>query len=841
MFSKLIKIIISFSCYTTFSLVLILVFLHSSEAYPQAIPDSVKIDTVKVVEPTGALRSKVEYSATDSIQFDVKTQTVYLYGNAEVSYEDINLKAAFIEVNWSTETLFAKGAKDSTGKDIGLPVFSENNQNFTAYAIRYNFNSKKGKITQVTTQEGEGYIHGENVKKDEQNNFYIKNGVYTTCNLDTPHYYIGARKLKVIQDDKVITGPAYLVIENVPTPFAIPFGYFPNKKGQVSGILIPSYGESTSLGFYLSNGGYYFGINDYLDLTLKGDIYTKGSWKVNTSSNYNKRYRYQGNLNLGYAITKLGEEELSNYSKSTDFFIRWNHRTDPKARPNSTFTAKVNAGSNSYFQNTSYNANDYLSNTFSSSVSYAKAGAGKPYNFSLNATHEQNNLNKTVNVTLPHFMFGLNRLYPFKSKNSVEPKWYHKIGVSYSADARNTLSTTDSLLFKEESLTQLKNGMQHVIPVSTSFKLFKYFSLSPSFNYTERWYLKTIEKHFDTTANRALNDTVKGFKAARDFSFSTSFSTRVYGMLLFKKGPLKAIRHVITPSTSFAYRPDFGAPEWGYYQYVKSDILGTITPYSIFETGIYGGPSMGRSGTLSFNIDNNLEMKVKSKRDTISGIKKIKLLESFNVGTSYNLAADSLNWSSLNINGRTVLFEKININFSGIADPYVIDSLGKRLNKFELKENSRIARLTNANLSIGFSLNKKAVSSMEKKTPEQLSTTNINASNYVDFSIPWNLSVNYSLYYTKTITETVTQSLNFNGDVNLTPKWKIGFTSGYDFINEDFTYTTISIYRDLHCWEMSFTWIPFGFHQSYNFQINVKASILRDLKLNRKRDWYDNL
>jgi len=827
------KILTAFACILLWNSV-------NGEAFGQSADTSATVPKTDTVSTEG-LKSKVQYSAFDSIRFDIPGEKVYLYGKAKVRYEDIELDAYFIEVDWTKRSLQASGGVDSTGKETGLPVFKQGSESFTASTVAYNFDTKKGRITEVNTRQGDGFILGETIKRMDEKNYFIRNGAYTTCDLPHPHFSISANKLKVIQDNKVVTGPAWLVIEDVPTPLMIPFGYFPTRKGRASGILFPSYGESGRLGFFFKDAGYYFGIGDVVDFAITGDIYTLGSWGAKLNSNYALRYRFNGNVSISYSEIKTSEKELPDYNLFKDFFIRWSHRQDPKARPGSNFSANVNAGSSGYYQNNISSANNYLTNTFQSSIAWSKNWAGKPYSLSASLTHSQNTITRDVSMSLPNTNFSVNRIYPFKRKAAIGPeRWYEKIGVSYQNNFQNNIQTKDTLLFKEDD--QFRYGMSHTIPISTSAKLFKYFTFSPSFTYNERWYPETIRKSFNSDLNAVVTDTVKEFRAARDFQMAASLNTRLYGLVQMKRGKIAAIRHVVSPTVSLGYRPDFSSSSYkSYKQYVGPD--GQEVSYSIFQNGIFGGPPSGKYGAVGFSIDNNLEMKVRQQTDSTENLKKIKIFESLSANMVYNLAADSLNWSNLNISGRTTLFEKVNLSFSGSFDPYVTDTLGIRINRSEWKENKRIGRLTNANGSLNFSLvggNKKERTS-EKGTQEELDQINRNIQDYVDYSIPFNLSVGYSINYTKSgIQEAIlNQTLNMNGDISVTPKWKMTFNTGWDFVQNELSYTSLGIFRDLHCWEMRFNWVPFGFQQNYFFQINVKSSILQDLKLTKKNDIYD--
>jgi len=836
--------------------------------------DTLKTTIITPQKSKSSLESKVDYLSNDSIRFNISEKTVFLYGQAEIKYENIIIKADYIEIQFENKLLFASGVIDSMGDLTGKPIFNEGEKSFRADTMFYNFDTKKGIIKQVITEEGEGYLHGDKVKKMPDDNINITHGKYTTCSLDEPHFHIGFNRAKVIPDNKIITGPVFLFIEKVPLPIVLPFGLFPNKKGQQSGILIPTYGESANRGFFLENGGYYFGINEYIDLALRGDIYSRGSWAVKTLSNYNRRYKYSGSFDLNYAINIEGEKELPGYSKGTDFFVRWSHNQDPKARPNSRFSANVNAGTSNYHKYNPSTTNDYLSNTFQSNIAYQTTLFNK-LNFSANARHSQNTLNKNIDLSLPEIALSANRIYPFRKQNRIgKQKWYENINLGYTMNAKNDLSIADSLFFSEQALNSFRSGMKHSIPINSTIKILKYFSLNNTINYNERWYVKTIERDWayalnpiDSTFGYLKTDTLKGFKTARDFSFSTSLNTKLYGMYQFKKGPVRALRHVITPSVGFSYKPDFAAYKWGYYRHYMTPFLQEPARYSIFETGIYGTPAPNQSGNLNWSLANNLEMKVKSKNDSLTEYKKVVLIENFTVSGAYDLAKDSLNFSKIMLSGRTVLFRNFDIRYAATLDPYITDSIGRNLNTFEWDKNKRLARLSNSEWAFSVNWNytagkQKAKTTAQntenldtqkpgrppKGTPEEIEMIDNNPEAYVDFNIPWSINLSYTLRYTNSFWYTTfppenrkeyIQTLSFFGDVNLTPKWKIGFRSGYDFEQKEISYTSIDIYRDLHCWELKFNWIPTGFRKSWNVTINVKAAVLQDLKLTKKKDWRD--
>lgn len=805
--------------------------------------------TKTVEKGSSFVDSKVTYSATDSMILDMTNQKAYLYNNAVVIYEDMKLQAGYIELDFNKKTVYATGLKDSTGKISQKPVSEQKDDKFKAGEITYNFESKKGKIKDIITQQGDGFIHGSDIKKDTGDVFYVSHGKYTTCDLEEPHFCIEAKKIKVIPNDKIITGPAQLYIADVPTPLAIPFGYFPNKKGRASGILLPTYGESQNWGFFLRDGGFYFGTNEYFDLALRGDIYANGSFGGKASSNYKRRYHYNGGLNIGYSHIIDGNREFATSTKRNDFFVRWNHSQDSKANPSSRFSANVNAGSSSYNKFNGNATGDYLSNTFQSNIAYSKSFTGTPFNFSANARHSQNTINKKVDLSLPELAFTMNRIYPFKNNNRAGNKWYDKIGISANLNARNQVSAGDSVLFKEETLKRMQNGAQLSVPINTSLNILKYFTLSPGINTTSRIYYQTIQKSYDTATNQIVTDTVNGFKIANDYNLSAGLSTRLYGDYFFKTKRLKQIRHVAIPTVGFNYRPDFSESQYGYYKKVQSDATGNTQTYSAFQNGIYGSPGAGYSGAVSMSLNNTFEAKLKQQSDSGAVTKKVSLIDNFNIGTSYNMAAKSFKWSMINLAARTKLFKLLDVNTSAVVDPYQLNNKLDRIDYLQW-EKGQIGRLTAANAALGTSLRSK--DKKEKKKPtdpaqqDEVDYVSTHPNAYVDFDIPWSLNVYYNLSYNKnkvagnaTMKETVTQTANFSGDLRLTQKWKISLSSGYDFTNKKLSLTSIDIYRDLHCWEMSFNWIPFGFRQSFSLNINVKSSVLKDLKLTRRRSWQD--
>jgi len=823
--------------------------------------DTLANDTVVKLPKKSSLEAKVDYKAEDSLRFDIKNQRMFLFNEGEITYTDINLKANYIEIDFPNNMIYAHGSRDSLDNEIGVPEFTQGEMKFKSKIMNYNYKTKKGYIRRVFTQQDEGYLHGQVVKKMADDVTYIKTGSYTTCsNEEHPHFEFRFNKAKVIPNSKIITGSAYLAIAEVPTPLFIPFGYFPNRTGQRSGIILPSYGESANRGFFLENGGYYWAINEYMDLKVLGDIYSRGSWAIKPMFNYVKRYKYNGILRLGYAINKIGFQGSPDYQKQEDFEFRWVHTQDSKARPNSSFSANVNIVSNTFNKyNPSSSTEAYLSNTFQSSINYSTSFGGKYY-LNLNFNHSQNTITKEINFAFPQISFSINQFYPFRTKNRAgKLKWYEQIGLKYNLDIENRYNTYDSALFKQEWYKDMQNGIRHNIPISGTWRIFKFVNFTNSLNIRDRMYFNYIKKSYidsivtpDTTyAGHYQTDTIYGFKNAFDFNFSSSINTRLYGMYQFKGGPIKAIRHVLTPAVTFSYTPNFGAPGWGYYKEVENDTNAKPTKYSIFQGSLYGGPPANKAGLLTFSLSNNLEMKIRNRKDTVTGTKKIVLIDNFVISASYDIAKDSLNWSPISLSGRTSIFKGLNIQYSSRWDPYALDSLGRRTNASEWKVNHRLLRLDNTTWDIGFSyslssdkVGKKKES--EKGTEQERTDIEKYYDYYVDFDIPWSFSFNYNFRYTAAWNNaqqkrvpTIIQTLNFNGQLNITPKWKITLTTGWDFTSNELAYTSINIYRDLHCWEMSFGWVPKGAQQQWNFSINVKASVLQDMKLNKKKDFRD--
>jgi hypothetical protein len=824
-------------------------------------------DSLAAAKPRRAndLTSEVKYQANDSIVFNLRTKGAKLYGDAMVDYETINLKAHFIDQNWVTNEVTALPGLDSVGNKMGKPNFKDGDQVFESNRMVYNFRTKKARISQMVTNEGESYLIGKEVKLNQDQTIFIKNTQYTTCsNTDHPHFYLNLYKAKIIPGKSVVSGPANMVVEGIPVPIGLPFAIIPNQRGQRSGILPPEYGRSPELGFFLRNGGYYFAINDYVDLALKGDIFSWGSFRINPESSYIKKYKYSGRLSVNYSNQQRGDRLADDFARNRDFFVNWQHQQDPKANPYGRFTASVRAGTSSFLRNTAQANTQFLDNQLASSISYNRSFPSKPFRLSLAARHSQNTQTRALNLSLPEGSFSVNRLEPFKRKTQVgEVRWYEKIGFTYQTNFKNTINDFDSSLFVGSILDKMDAGFQHSIPISTSaFVIAKYFQLTPSLNYNERWNFKQQQQFYDPAGDSVVTEIEDGFFRNYDYSFNLSLNTRIYGLKQFKKGKLAAIRHVVNPRMGYNITPDFADERFGFYGSVVTDSLGTVRQYNRAQGFGYNGPSAGRSGAISLNVDNNLEAKIRQQTDSGVVMKKVKIFDSFNFGGVYNFAADSFQLSFINFTGRTTFTNNFSLLFGGTLDPYERAADGRRVNRLYAGNNDfKLADLSNANLTFSGSIRPNSRSGNKQRVPgNPLANTPMPApldegeareqaflrqqywDHFIDWTVPYNLSFNYTLNFAKNYflgQNNITQAITLSGDVSVTPNWKIGYNTGYDFTNKRVTITTLNLYRDLHCWEMSFNLVPFGSVRSYTFTLNAKARMLQELKLTRRRAWYD--
>ena len=828
---------------------------------------ALKSDTVKKKSTSGSgLESEVIYGAEDSVTSSTVTNIVKMYGKARVKYQDMELDADYIEYDQKNNTLFAKGLiNPKTKRYSGRPLFKQGQeQPITTDSLFFNYKTKKGKSYGVYTEAEGGYLQARQFKKNEYGEGNFTNGVYSSCNLPYPHNHFGINITKgIVTEKQIITGPAYLEIEGVPLPLGVPFGFFPKPNKRSGGLLFPTFGEDLR-GFFMRDLGYYIGLNDYWDLATRGTLYSKGSYELSSAARYRKNYKYDGNVNLRYASTRNGVEGTEAFKNpNKDFNITWSHSQSAQANPGTTFSASVNAGTGSFFQNVpgamAYNPTEIARNTLSSSISYGKVFQDGLFNFTSSLTHSQDIELKTVSLQLPQFNLAMTTINPFDSKDRAgEQKWFQRINLGYTMQGTNVINTSESLLFKKETLRKFQNGIRHDIPIGMSLNVAKFFQFNSSMNYSEKWYLQTIRKRLAPVASgfAEVVDTIGGFSRVYDYSLNSGFSTKLYGKFNFKKGKLMALRHVMTPSLGFNYQPDFGSDRFGFYRNRQND-TSVVKPvrYSIYDGAYFGSPLTGKTAGIGFSLDNNIEAKVRSTEDSTKNSVNIPILQSLTFSGAYNFAAESFKLSTIGFSGRTSIFnEKLGLNFFGTLDPYQLDGTGNRIDKFTINSGSP-ARLTSFGINTDFSLNSTALKkrneainqadaskqNLSLQQREELNAISRDPNAFVDFNIPWNISASYSFNYSKNgLKSVITNTLNFYGDFNVTPKWKVQYTSGYDFQRNDLSLTSFSIYRDLHCWDLSFRWSPIGPYKFYSVDLRVKAAILQDLKLSKRRDFYNN-
>ena len=816
-----------------------------------------------------AFNDIIKGKATDSVVFDARNNLIYSYRDGDVTYQGMNLKADFMRVDMQSKDVFAHGYADTT--ETGEPTkthpeFSDGGSPYSMDTITYNLDSRKAKIKGIATQEGDGWLVGGSVKMHPDESIHIGDGMYTTCDeVDHPHFYLAMTRAKVIPGKKIIAGYSYLVMEDVPIYFpGVPEAFFPISTGPKSGILMPTYGEDAK-GFFIRDLGYYFTIGEHMDLAIRGGIYTLGSWEVSARSQYVKRYKFRGNFNLQYSSIRSGEKGQPDFVKQNNYRIQWTHSQDPKANPGSTFSASVNLTSSGYSRYSATQVSDILATQTNSSISYSKNWEGTPFSLALNMAVSQNSRDKTISVTLPTITFNVASFNPFKRKEAVgKTRWYEKIKMSYSMKMTNSVNTTESEIFTKETLKKMKNGIQHTIPISTSLTLFNYINISPSFNYTERWYFKKVSQQWNNETHKLETlDPEYGFWRLYNYNASVSANTTIYGTYVAKKKErkLQAVRHTLTPNFGLSYAPDFSRQKYGFYETVQTDTTGRFKVYSPFTDNAYGVPGSGQSFALTFGLSQSLEAKIRTK-DTV---KKIKLIDQLSINGSYNFLADSMRLSNLPIQLRTTIYNNIGLNLSMSLDPYEVSPQGVRYNKLMWKRGLP-GRIASFGWSFGYTFRSRedksqtAGNDITSLPPEYFNSWSdpygtLNpamrrqwmAGTYYDFSIPWNFGFNYSINYsaqpfnngTTGYRKNVTQTLGVNASVRLTPKTMITMTSGYDFTTRKMSMTSIAITRDLHCWQMSFTWIPFGNHRSWAFNIGVKAASLADLKYDKSYSQYD--
>ena len=844
------------------------------------------------------IESAVTFSAADSLVL-VGLNNAHLYGNGTVEYQDFKLNSAEIRMDLDSSTVYAAGMTDTAGNVSGQPVFKDKSGEYQSETMKYNFKSERGYITGVITEQDEGFLQGGRAKRLEDGSFYVEDGKYTTCDdHEHPHFYFQLTRAKVRPDKDVVTGPGYMVLADVPLPLALPFGYFPFSKKYSSGIIFPSFGEDHNQGFYLRDGGYYFAINDNIDLALRGEIYTKGSWGLSGHVNYVKRYRYRGTFDVSFLNSVYGDKGAPDYQRMRNFQVIWSHSQDAKANPALNFSASVNFATTGYSRNdlNSSSNSAFTENTKSSTVNLTYRRPGSKWSFSATANIAQRTQDSTLAVSFPNLTVTLSQTAPFKRRRPVGgERWYEKIKLSYSGRFQNSLTAQQDVFLQKNLIKDWRNGMQHSLPVSATFSLFKYLNVSPSLQINDRMYTSKIKRQWDTQASREVQDTTYGFYNIFDFNVSMGFDTKIYGFwkpMKFLGDKVQMIRHVLTPTVSFGWNPDFGNRGWGIYDYYYyTDQAGNTQrrDYSYFSHGIFNVPSRGRSGVVSVNLANNLEMKVKSDKDS-TGVKKISLIENLSLSQSYNFAADSLRLSPLQANIMLRLVKNFNLNINSTWDPYVykLNEFGTpvQVNRLRIQEGRGLYRLSSAGTSFSYTFNNDTF--RRKKDDESQSSAGTppedddwdddtehesfadmasrkrekkgrsdsgdksDSDGYAAWSVPWSLSINYSVNYgygefdydRMEFKGRWNQNLSFNGNIRPTKNWNFSFSASYDFNLHKLAYMNCSISRDLHCFTMTASFVPVGPYKSYNFHIAVKSSLLKDLKYDQRwhaRDgvkWY---
>ena len=871
----------------------------------RAVDDSIRLDSLNRQRANG-INSPVEYAANDSLVYDASSKTARLYGSSTVKYENMDLAAEKIHMSIDSSLVHATGKADSTSKAgnglTGTPVFTMGSDKYESDTMAFNFKTKKGLISKVYTQQEDGFLQSQLSKRNANGDIYLQHGRYTTCDAKHPDFYIALSRAKVRPGKDVVFGPAYLVVADVPLPLAIPYGFFPFTKSYSSGFIMPTYGDENSRGFYLRDGGYYFAINDKVDLKLLGEIYTKGSWGVSAASNYTKRYRYSGSFFLSYQDTRTGDKGMPDYSKQTSFKIQWSHRQDAKANPYSSLSASVNFATSSYERNnlnSLYNPQTLTQSTRTSSVSWSTTFSSIGLSLSSTANLSQNMRDSTIAMTLPDLNISLSRFYPFKRKHVVgDERWYEKISMSYTGQISNSINTKEEKLLKANLIKDWRNGWNHTIPISGNFTLFNYINLSPSFNFHDRMYSYKVMQSWDNAQQKAVNDTIYGFNNVYDYNFSISASTKLYGFFIPSRkifgDKIQAIRHVITPTVSFSYAPDFSSSRYGYYKtYQKTNADGSVelVEYSPYTGQLYGVPGRGKTGNISFDLSNNLEMKIKSDKDS-TGVKKISLIDELGLAMSYNMAAKEKPLSDLTMRIRLKWWKNYTFNMTAVFASYAyeLDQNGHPyVGNHTLWGMGKFGRFQGTSQNFSFTLtpeklkkwfgggsdnddrknnrNKDDEEGTDTDIESNVDDTMINAQRgakkksgggkaetdndgYMRFSMPWSLTFGYGItmrentagkFNTKSMRYPYkfSQNLNVSGNVRLSDGWNISFSSGYDFDQHDLSMTTASLQRDLHCFNMSCS-VVLAPYTSYNFSFRCNAATLTDALKYDKRSGYSN-
>ena len=858
------------------------------------IDDSVRLDSINR-KKSNSIDAPVTFSSDDSLVYDATAKRAFLYGNSNVKYQNMDLKSDRVQMSLDSNLVHATGKADTTGKLIGKPVFVMGKDTYESDTISFNFKTKKGFINSVYTAQEDGFLTSEKSKRDSSGVLYLQHGRYTTCDQEHPDFYIALSRAKVRPGKDVVFGPAYLVVADVPLPLAIPYGFFPFTKSYSSGFIMPSYGDESSRGFYLRDGGYYFAINDKWDLKLLGEIYTKGSWGLSAASNYRKRYKYSGSFFFSYQNTKNGDKGMPDYAEQTSFKLQWSHRQDAKANPYTSLSASVNFASTSYERNnlsSMYNPQSYTQSLRTSSVSWSSSFSSIGLTLSGTANLSQNMIDSTVSLSLPDLNIAVSRFYPFKRKHMAgKERWYEKISVSYTGQLQNSIDTKESKLFKSNLIKDWRNAFRHEIPIQANFTLFKYININPSFNFTDRMYTNKETQSWDEENQEAVRDTTYGFYNVYDWRMSVSASTKLYGFWVPSRkifgDKIQAIRHVLSPQVSFSYAPDNGSRYYETYQKTNPDGSVELVEYSPFQNSLYGIPSRGKTGSITFDLGNNLEMKVKSDKDS-TGFKKISLIDEFGLNMGYNMADKERPWSDLTMRIRLKWWKNYTFNLNAVFATYA----------YELDENGnpyvgthteystgRFGRFQGMSQNISFTLTPEKIKKWfgggddedKEKDEEKDDTDNTDIESNVDddlvrgqhgaekesagkaetdedgymkFSMPWSLTFGYGIsmrentggkFNKKTMRYPYkfTQTLNFSGNIRISDGWNISFSSGYDFENKEMSMTTASLQRDLHCFNMSCS-VVLAPYTSYNFSFRCNAATLTDALKYDKRSGFSN-
>ncbi len=858
------------------------------------VDDSIRLDSMNR-KKSNSLDAPVEFSSEDSLVYDATSRRAWLYGSSNVKYQNMNLKSDRIQMSLDSSLVHATGTADTTGNVDGKPVFTMGQDTYESDTMSFNFKTKKGFINSVYTEQQDGFLSSEQSKRDSSGVLYLQHGRYTTCDQEHPDFYIALSRAKVRPGKDVVFGPAYLVVADVPLPLAIPYGFFPFTKSYSSGFIMPSYGDESSRGFYLRDGGYYFAVSDKWDLKLLGEIYTKGSWGVSVASNYRKRYRYSGSFFFSYQNTKNGDKGMPDYSEQTSFKLQWSHRQDSKANPFTSLSASVNFATTDYERNnlnSMYNPQSYTQSLRTSSVSWSSTFSSLGLTLSGTANLSQNMLDSTISLTLPDLNISVSRFYPFKRKHMAgKERWYEKISMSYTGQLRNSIDTKEDLLFKSNLIKDWRNGFQHNIPIQANFTLFNYININPSFNFTDRMYTNKVMQSWDEGAQEARRDTLYGFYNVYDWNLSLSASTKLYGFWVPSKkifgDKIQAIRHVITPSLTFSYAPDNGSRYYETYQRTNPDGSVELVEYSPFANSLFGVPSRGKTGSLTLDVSNNIEMKIKSDKDS-TGYKKISIIDELGFNMGYNMADKLRPWSDLQVRLRLKWWKNYTFNLNAVFATYAYD-LDENGNPYvgthTEYSRGRFGRFQGMSQNISFTLTPEKLKKWfgggddkeddEEQTDEMDNTdieTNVDddlvrgqrgarkesagkaetdEDGYMKFSMPWSLTVGYGISMRESTDRSkfnkntmrypyeFSQTLNFSGNIRISDGWNISFSSGYDFENHDISMTTASINRDLHCFNMSCS-VVLAPYTSYNFSFRCNAATLTDALKYDKRSGFSN-